>query len=622
MDLYKSRNNLSRVITNLNLHISIEGLQEDEQLEVEIIEDNTPENKTKLTLKYSNEEFEIQDKDNNVTKKFSLGEVVSQNGLSFKINNFKFMKPEKELKLDYQKVSSYLDKLSTISLNSKQRNSFYGADGIINVSLFTSDIESGKQILNEANRQFIEFNLETEKQKAQKAIDFINKNLESVREISLISKRNLTGFLEDNESINVELQIAAIVDKVTALEEEIGKIDIEIAKAKELYVVGNPMLTKLEAQKDILLAQRSAVQKDIKLLPREQQQTIDLLQKVEVEQSLLESLEEQKLNYSIMEASTIGNIRIIDNAYVEMRVSPSLLFVFFATVIGFVASFVFAIYRGNYLLPISNPAELFDADIKLNLLSVVPELNAEDIKAESIENSVEDARFRESINSMVVNIESLLESRDIEKKAIKISISSATPSNGKSLISRNTALGLVALGKKVLFIDLDLKKGGQNKIFKKETISEQEFYNINTANLEQLKLKENFYFIPRVSKTRDSFNFIYQKSYKDKIDELSLEFDYIIFDTPPLLALPESSLICTRSDFVFMVVRHSLTRINEIRQLITSLEQVNKGIDGIVYNCYAKPKSYYGFYGAYGNYAYQYYAKKYLYGEYDYENRN
>jgi Mrp family chromosome partitioning ATPase len=59
--------------------------------------------------------------------------------------------------------------------------------------------------------------------------------------------------------------------------------------------------------------------------------------------------------------------------------------------------------------------------------------------------------------------------------------------------------------------------------------------------------------------------------------------------------------------------------MNEIKQSIDNFKQINKNIDGIVYNAYAKPKSYYGYYGIYGNYSYQYYADKYLGEAYEYD---
>ena len=52
------------------------------------------------------------------------------------------------------------------------------------------------------------------------------------------------------------------------------------------------------------------------------------------------------------------------------------------------------------------------------------------------------------------------------------------------------------------------------------------------------------------------------------------------------------------------------------------IESINKNIDGLIYNAYAKPKGYYGYYGIYGNYSYQYYAEKYLDESYDYEKKD
>jgi hypothetical protein len=65
-----------------------------------------------------------------------------------------------------------------------------------------------------------------------------------------------------------------------------------------------------------------------------------------------------------------------------------------------------------------------------------------------------------------------------------------------------------------------------------------------------------------------------------------------------------------------------LTKINEIKQLLAISEQIGENFDGIMYNFYKKPASYYGYYGMYGNYNYQYYANKYLYKTYEYEDKD
>ena len=71
----------------------------------------------------------------------------------------------------------------------------------------------------------------------------------------------------------------------------------------------------------------------------------------------------------------------------------------------------------------------------------------------------------------------------------------------------------------------------------------------------------------------------------------------------------------------FSIIRHDYSKINEVKQFMKIAEQTGITIDGIIYNSYQKPNSYYGYYGLYGNYNYEYYANKYLYESYSYDDR-
>ena len=130
-----------------------------------------------------------------------------------------------------------------------------------------------------------------------------------------------------------------------------------------------------------------------------------------------------------------------------------------------------------------------------------------------------------------------------------------------------------------------------------------------------------FIVIPRVKGLANSFQFLFSYDYKEKVKFFKDQFDFVIFDTGPILSVADSSILIEESDINFLIVRHGVNRINEIKQCIVNYNQINKDIDGIIYNAYSKPKSYYGYYGLYGNYSYQYYAEKYLYESYDYEKK-
>ena len=115
---------------------------------------------------------------------------------------------------------------------------------------------------------------------------------------------------------------------------------------------------------------------------------------------------------------------------------------------------------------------------------------------------------------------------------------------------------------------------------------------------------------------------MYSHQYIEKIKFFKDYFDFVIFDTGPVLAVADSSLLIEKSDMNILVARHGINKVTEIKQCIDNYKQISKDIDGLVYNAYAKPQGYYGYYSLYGSYSYQYYADKYLDDAYVYEKED
>ena len=151
---------------------------------------------------------------------------------------------------------------------------------------------------------------------------------------------------------------------------------------------------------------------------------------------------------------------------------------------------------------------------------------------------VEDDRFTQSVESLIVSLNSIIDSKGLENKSNKtILLTSPTPSNGKSFISSNLAESLAKLGKKTLLIDNDLKRGAVREKYSLEKIYREDFYKLDSQSIENLKISDNFYVLPRISKLGDTFQFIYSTEYQSKLAELKKNFDFIIIDTPPILSV-------------------------------------------------------------------------------------
>ena len=138
--------------------------------------------------------------------------------------------------------------------------------------------------------------------------------------------------------------------------------------------------------------------------------------------------------------------------------------------------------------------------------------------------------------------------------------------------------------------------------------------------MKNYKISENLYFIPRIRKLSSTFNWINSKKFDQLLIDLKKSFDYVIIDSPPFLSVPDTSLLINKSDLNFLLIRHELTKLNEVRQSVNNMNQLGKSFDGIIYNAYKKPNSYYGYYQYYGDYLYQYYADKYLMDSYEYKD--
>ena len=609
--LYKTRSNILKIIEELQLNIYIDGLDRNEVIDINELSLTSKDDyaSKNINVVFNNNNYDLFDNDKKIAT-YDYDVLHEVDGIKINLSksnlpnqkfvSIKVVKPESLFK-------TYKNKIDLQS--SVDNKNFWRGSGIITSSLVTNDIEEGRKIINLANDIFIKQNIETEKEQARKAIAFIDQRIDSLQNIMDLNKLKLKDFQEKNTSLNVDLEIESIIKSISEIESEINKIELEIAKAENTYTKTNPVFLGYINQRNALVNQKDIIESKIRELPLAQQEYIDLYRDVEISQDLYSELVNRKLGFSIMEASTIGNIRVVDEAYQDFRVSPKPFMLIFSVFFTFFASIFVALVRGLYFLPISNPAEIQDSNIDAPIVGVTPYVELMDESNE---------RLLQSLESLILAIKSI-EKIDKDNASI-ILITSPTAANGKSFISRSIATKLSELGHKTLLVDNDLKRGSQHKFYEIKSISEKEFLSINEENLDNYNISENLYLIPKISRLSSSFKFLYSLGYKNKIEEFKEKFDYIIFDTAPILSVSDTSILMSYSDANMIVARHGLTKINELKQAIQTSGQTGLSFDGIIYNSYEKPASYYGYYGLYGNYAYQYYANKYLYESYDYKN--
>lgn len=612
MFLYKKRSNLEKLIKDLSLHIYFQNVEDKGSIDFKrFLFKVEPEIGKELVIEFDeNGDFRLIENDIAITPLLTTSKSYSSELIEIELaSNIK----NRSIPIIYQPIENAIFSYNMfIQLRSINSNVGFNMNngGLISVNYVTSDTEKGKKILDTLNKIYVNEIVIDKSEKARKAINFIDEQLLSLQNVLENNKLILRDFLESNTSIDVDLETQALLATITEVQNKIAQLELEEAEIQGSYTETNPLYLNLISRRAILEEQLELLESKVRNLPTAQQKFISLSREVEISQTLYSELLNRKLNYSIAEASTLGNIKVIDEAYVANKVAPTRASLFLINIIGVILAVVTGLIRGIYFTPITNPAEIADKNISHQpLLGIFPFVD----ETQSKEN---DNSLNQSFESFIVNM------KNINEGAKLISITSPTPSNGKSFTCFNLTKRLAYLGYKVLLIDADQKRGALHKNFNIIKTNLKDFNELesNPEKIEKFKIEQNVYVIPRISKIIDSFQLFDSGKFNRTITAFKDKFDYIIIDTAPFLSVSDTSVIMGSSDLNFLVVRHELSKPGEIKQAMENIEQLGKKFDGLIYNAFKRPSGYYGLYQYYGNYQYKYYADKYLYNSYGYDD--
>ena len=214
IELYESRTNYLKVIQDLKLNIKINGLDDNESIDINITSDkNDPVVNKTLKFSFSETSYSILDKDSNEIQASKYGQQIRFNDLRISINSAS-LKENRPIDIHFTNpqsmYNSFKARMNVTSLAT--RNSFFRDEGLITVAYVTDDIDLGKDIINYSNSIFLNQRINDENEKSRKAITFIDKNIKSIQESVETNKLKLKQFREDNKSIDVGLEIQAIIN--------------------------------------------------------------------------------------------------------------------------------------------------------------------------------------------------------------------------------------------------------------------------------------------------------------------------------------------------------------------------------------------------------------------------
>lgn len=186
-------------------------------------------------------------------------------------------------------------------------------------------------------------------------------------------------------------------------------------------------------------------------------------------------------------------------------------------------------------------------------------------------------------------------------------VTSAGPGEGKSTTITNLAVTYAQTERKILLIDADLRKPTAH-----HTFSVSNRWGLSSVLSQQCTVQEavQMSHIPNLDVLTSGVippnpaEMLGSKRMSELIEQLRKEYDMILIDTPPLLAVTDAQVVATKSDGAIMVVDQGKVKRDIGKKAIQQLQKVNARILGVVLNNVkrkANEEAYYYYYGANDN---------------------
>ncbi|MEY7492365.1 polysaccharide biosynthesis tyrosine autokinase, partial [Escherichia coli] len=621
ISLLQSRMILGKTIDDLNLQYKIEqkhfpvlgaglsrllGLNEGSVDVKKLYIRNNGDESQDILLKILDER-RYQIVTDNITINGTVGTLLNNNGISILIDKIN-ADPGTEFYIRYETKLKKID-----DLQKKFNVADQGKDtGMLNLTLVGEDPKLIREILNSISQNYLAQNVERQAAQDAKSLEFLNEQLPKVRSDLDAAEDKLNNYRKQKDSVDLTMEAKSILDQIVNVDNQLNSLTFREAEVSQLYTKEHPTYKALMEKKKTLQEEKAKLNKRVSSMPSTQQEVLRLSRDVESGRAVYLQLLNRQQELNIAKSSAIGNVRIIDQAITEPKpIQPkSLIVVAVGILAGLFISIGIVLIKVYLRRGIESPEQL--EEMGINVYASIPlsewlTKNSSKIKLKknesekllAIENPADLAV--EAIRSLRTSLHFAM----MEAKNNVLMISGASPNAGKTFISTNLSATIASTGKKVLFIDADLRQGyvhkmlgGQNIHGLSDVLSGQSSVE---SVIERIPSAE-FDYIGRGQVPPNPAELLMHRRFETLLKWASDNYELVIIDTPPILAVTDAAIIGRYAGTTLLVARFEENTAKEIAVSVKRFEQSGVLVRGCILNgVVKKASSYYGYgYNHYG----------------------
>ncbi|HBW9901821.1 TPA: polysaccharide biosynthesis tyrosine autokinase [Klebsiella pneumoniae] len=559
-----------------------------------------------------NEKYEITGDDFTVHGK--VGELLEDKNISILVNEIK-AEPGTKFNVIYRSRLKAINDLQEVLSVSDQ-----GKDtGMLTLMLSGDDPALISNILNSISQNYLAQNVARQAAQDAKSLEFLNQQLPKVRSDLDIAENKLNAYRQMKDSVDLSMEARSVLSQIVNVDNQLNELTFREAEISQLYKKEHPTYKALIEKRQILQEEKNKLNKKVSDMPTTQQEVLRLSRDVESGRAVYMQLLNRQQELSIAKSSAIGNVRIIDNAVTEPKpIKPKkLMIVAIGVFLGLLVSVGLVLLNVFLRRGIESPEQLEDMGVNVYASVPVSEWLTKNVGKNKRRKNESDALLAienpadlavEAIRSLRTSLHFAM----MEAKNNVLMISGASPNAGKTFISTNLAAIIASTGKKILFIDADLRKGYVHKM-----LGFSESAGLSNILSGQKKIEDvvttvknaGFDYISRGNIPPNPAELLMHPRFENLLTWATNNYELVIIDTPPILAVTDAAIIGKYAGTTLLVARFESNTVKEISVSIKRFEQSGIAIKGCILNGVVRKASSYYSYG-YNHYGYSYTDKK------------
>ncbi|MGP9491124.1 polysaccharide biosynthesis tyrosine autokinase [Psychrobacter sp. AOP7-B1-24] len=469
--------------------------------------------------------------------------------------------------------------------------------GVIQMSLAGQDQKQVSLILKQIVLSYVDQNQSRGSEETTKTITFMETQIPALKKKLETSEVAFNEFRKKYGTIDVAKEAELLVTESYQIDSQLNELKLKKAELTTYYTEEHPLVVQINDQLKVLNDRKKEIDATVGRLPEIQREFLKLSEDVNINREIYLTMLKNYEQLKIVKAGQIGFARIIDLPISSFNaIAPKKLQIWIlAMLLGGMLGTMLVLFKNLFRNVVKDPDNL-ESKTGVPVIATVPRSKPllRLTKNKSAPNRLltyidQDSLSYEAIKSLRTSLMFGMPGQDDTGSQAKvILISGESPKVGKSFIAANLTEAFAQLNKRVLIMDADMRLGELHKIFKiEQTTGLAEYFSqddVTVAGVVHHTNINNIDFMPRGQHPHDPSSLLASDKFGELMAKLMASYDYIVIDSPPILAASDAIILSQHADKVLVVTRYNDSSEGQLAYAIKRMNKADVQVDGIILN--------------------------------------